>query len=170
MTPAVAAPLVCDRCGAFTAGVSQVWAQKVCDACATRLRSDHAQVGLYPSGFIWAIGVLTNGTFSCALAALNWRRVGNPARAKTAWLMMAGCLIATILTLVIPKMPGALVLVASITGTRQALEGWKIAYDDHKRHGGKTASLLLAIAAIVGICFGLVVVVAIGMALTGNAE
>ena len=111
------------------------------------------------------LGVLTNGLFSSSLAALNWSRIGEKQRAQSAWVLAGGCLVVTVLTIVIPKFPAPLVMVASITATRQSVANWKPIFDNHTRLGGRRASILLALAVIVGLLVALVFAIGFGSVL-----
>lgn len=144
------ARLICSRCGAFSDSVERVLTSSLCPGCAARQRERQQGIKLYPSGYLWAIGILVNGTVAAVLSALNWSRVGQPKRAQTAWILAGVCLAVSVV--VISAGSGMFVVtVASLVTLRTVLDGWKPLYEEHRRIGGRRASLVLPVVVLMGV-------------------
>ncbi len=148
--PASAIPsLVCERCGAFAPALEKVFRRPICPACAARVREEHRGIKLYPAGYLWAVGLLGNGAIAAALGAINWSRVREPKRARSAWILTAFCFTVSVMAVAAGRSWSRFVmLLASVLATQPVLEGWKSLYAEHRRLGGRRASLVLPVAVV----------------------
>jgi hypothetical protein len=159
LAPPLARTQVCSRCGSFAQELLTFGEQRLCVDCSNRFVEQQRQVKLYPAGYLWAVGLLGNGAISSLLAALNWKRLGQPERARTAWMLTALCLGVSVVTIAVPALPRVMIFVVSLAATRQVVEGLGPLYDEHRARGGRRASLMLPMLAVVALFIGAVLVV-----------
>jgi hypothetical protein len=78
--------VACTRCGTFITGPSafELGSRRWCADCVKLLVRD---VRLWPVGYVIAVGVLLNFVSAAVLMALNWGRLGEPTRARMAWVV-----------------------------------------------------------------------------------
>jgi hypothetical protein len=163
--PAVEPPrIICPRCGAFTESVERVLEATLCPSCAVRERERQQDIKLYPSGYLWTLGILGNGAIAAVLSALNWSRVRRPERAQTAGIVAGVCLVVSVVAAIIPRKTSVIITVMSVISTKTVLEGWKPLYEAHRRMGGRRASLMLPIVVLLGVFVVAVIVYAIAEA------
>lgn len=150
--PPAEQPLIpCDRCGTFIQGEpQQVQARQLCKACAVRLRAELEERKLYSYWYLIGVGLLLNPTLTAILAAINWKRLGQPFRMWTS-------IVVTVITAAwtanwlysgdVPSIPlkllGALVVIAVST------QGMKPLYQKHLAVGGGRASGFLPVLIVV---------------------
>jgi hypothetical protein len=143
--------IACERCGTFVAYAERVFRRPLCADCAARVREERRRIKLYPAGYLWALGILGNGAIAAVLGAINWSRVNEPKRARSAWILAAFCLAVSAMGVAAGRPYSRVVgLLASLMATQPVLEGWRSLYAEHRRLGGGRASLLLPVAIIAG--------------------
>lgn len=153
----------CERCGSFIQGEpEQVGVREVCAACAPLLRKE---LRLYPTWYVYVLGIVLNFTLAGVLSAINWKRLGDRVRMRNSLLIAAFGVVWTTLVVVFEFRAGGGIII-NIIGTRVAAQALESAYDQHKRAGGPRANLLWPVVILAGVAALLVVVAAVFLVLT----
>jgi len=84
MTPEVAAAgQPCDRCGTFSPARKALGTRQLCAACVEHVVSNGR---FWSSRYATVLGAVLNPTATAVLLALNWQRLGEPAKARGMWI------------------------------------------------------------------------------------
>jgi hypothetical protein len=148
--------LPCRRCGTFIQGVpALVNARLLCQPCAALIR--RRSMKLYPYFYMNAVGIIVNLAMGGAMAAINWKRLGNKRRMWVAIGVMVSGLVWSVvffnealliyggpglLPQSIPRMPYLLRVTWQIAGTLVATLGMNSAIEQHREAGGAFANRL----------------------------
>lgn len=134
--------------------------KRLCAACGERVLQEIRSTRLWPVGYLWIVGVLLNGALAAVLAAINWRRLEDQERSRTAWIYAGLGLAGTIAIVALPSAPTSLSVVISTIVTKLAVAGLDVPWRTHKEQGGKVANRLLpvviTVAAVVAVMAGYV--------------
>jgi len=162
-SPSEGAGVPCERCGTFVQGEPErVGVREVCAACASLLRKE---LRLYPTWYVYVLGIVLNFTLAGVLSAINWKRLGDRIRMRNSLLIAAFGALWTTLVVVFEFRAGGGIII-NIIGTRVAAQALESAYDQHKRAGGPRANLLWPILITAGLLALVVVAAAVYYALT----
>ena len=153
----------CERCGTFVQGEPErVGVREVCAACASLLRKE---LRLYPTWYVYVLGILLNFTLAGVLSAINWKRLGDRIRMRNSLLIAAFGVVWTTLVVGFEFRAGGGIII-NIIGTRVAAQALESAYDQHKRAGGPRANLLWPVVILAGIVALLMLLAAVFLVLT----
>lgn len=161
-TPADEPGVPCERCGTFIQEEPRkVDVHLLCETCAPLLRKE---IRLYPTWYVFVLGIVVNFTIASALSAINWKRLGDRTRMRNASILAVCGVAWTVLVMGLEfKAKGGYILtnIINIIGTTVAAQALDGAYKQHKQQGGSRANLLwpplIAVSAIlaVGISYDL---------------
>ncbi len=162
-SPSEGAGVPCERCGTFVQGEPvQVGVRRVCEACAPLLRKE---LRLYPTWYVYVLGIVINFTLAGVLSAINWKRLGDRTRMRNSLLIAAFGAIWTTLVVAFEFRPGGGIII-NIIGARVAAQALDSAYQQHKRAGGARANLLWPLLVIAGSVALLMLLAAVVLVLT----
>ncbi|HEX8824557.1 MAG TPA: hypothetical protein VF794_31840 [Archangium sp.] len=163
--PSEASGVPCERCGTFIQGEpQQIGVRQVCESCAPLLRKE---LRLYPTWYVYVLGIVLNFTLAGILSAINWKRLGDKTRMRNSLIITAfGVAWSTLVVVFEFKAGGG--IITNIIGTRVAAQALAGVYDEHKKAGGARANLLWPLVSLVGAFALLVVVAVVYLGLTGQ--
>jgi hypothetical protein len=136
-SPCEGAGVPCERCGTFVQGKpEQVGVREVCAACAPLLRQE---LRLYPTWYVYVLGIGLNFTLAGVLSAINWKRLGDRTRMRNSLIVTALAVACSGLMLAYDNRVFS--ALTNLIGTGVAAQALGPAYEQHRKAGGARANL-----------------------------